>query len=511
MRSRRERTRPAASVSPRRLVASAAVGVALIVAALLFAFARDAVAPGGYEVRAIFRDAGQLRADSAVRTGGLDIGKVTSVTASPDGTALVTMRIADRDTVLRTTDTLLVRARLAFEGNFYVDVVPGDPHGRALAANDTIPASRTSRSVQLDEVLSTLDRPVRDEFRRTVAGLADGFGRGADGTSGAAGLRRAGVELDRSLGAVRRAARASRGRAPRDLAAALRQTGSFTGALGADRASLADVVSGYSAVLRTFAEQQQDVGASLVAADRLLSGAAVPLRRIDGVLPSLRRVSAALRPALAELPATLRPLNRAFAQAERVGRPDELRALVAQLRQPVGDLPQLAGQVRFALPYTASLGACLANVVVPALNMRVPDGDLSVDQPAWLELLHAFSTFASGSPGFDGNGTTLRAGLTVSDGALLGAVPGLGNLFGLVPKDLQTLRPQWLGNYQRPARRIDADCAAQRLPDLAMMVGTGRDAAAFRGFRRIDTKPAGARETRAALQELRGRLQGGSR
>ena len=91
MRSRRERARPAASVSPRRLVASAAVGVALIVAALLFAFARDAVAPGGYEVRAIFRDAGQLRADSAVRTGGLDIGKVTSVTASPDGTALVTI------------------------------------------------------------------------------------------------------------------------------------------------------------------------------------------------------------------------------------------------------------------------------------------------------------------------------------------------------------------------------------------------------------------------------------
>ena len=58
-----------------------------------------------------------------------------------------------------------LRPRLFLEGNLFVDLHPGSPGAPELDSGSVIPATQTSISVQLDQVLTTLQAPVRDDLQ----------------------------------------------------------------------------------------------------------------------------------------------------------------------------------------------------------------------------------------------------------------------------------------------------------------------------------------------------------
>ncbi|MGE4426029.1 MAG: MlaD family protein [Solirubrobacteraceae bacterium] len=495
----------------RRLIAAVLL-LLLVVGSAVFAFGRRSIAPGGYTVRAIFSDAQQLKGGSAVRTSGLDIGRVESTEASSDGTALVTMRLKADTRRPRRDDRFVIRPRLAFEGNFYVDIMAGSPAAPTLPDGAVVPRAQTSTSVQLDEVLSTLTAPIRDSSKSLVAGLATGLGagQGSAGTllSGATGLRRATRELDRALESVRGAARGFRGTGDGDLGRALADASAVTRDLARNPRELATIIDDYATVVGALVAQDRQLRRSIPAARSFLAGAPASLRRIDAVLPSLRRFAVDLRPVLRELPRQLPSLNAVFAQVASTALPGELDRFVATLRQPVLDLPQLERQLAFVLPYGGPLGRCLTKVVVPALEQRVPDAHLTVKQPVWLEALHMAANLAASSPGFDGNGTTVRAGISEGEGSLLGFVPGITEMVSVIGGSaIEGVSPQWLGTNVWPTVRIDRPCEDQAVPNLANMTA----GEAFAGFRKVSTKrlTEEQRENEAAkLATLRDALRG---
>ena len=83
-------------VGRRKLVAGAAgcVGVAALALVVLLALSAGGT-NGGYEVRAIFDDAGNVISGEDVKVEGVKIGKVGTVTPTPQAKAAVVLKIED--------------------------------------------------------------------------------------------------------------------------------------------------------------------------------------------------------------------------------------------------------------------------------------------------------------------------------------------------------------------------------------------------------------------------------
>jgi len=503
---RSRRGRGGASTPRGQLVAAAGLA-ALVVLAAVVAFGKQSLLSSGYELHAVFANANQLKGGSAVRVAGLDIGRVTSVEGTDDGKARVTMKIdADAPPLYRDAQ-LQIEPRLAFEGNFYVRVDPGSPANAPLRDGATIAERQTARPVQADQVLDTLSFDARESMKDIIAELGGGFGAGPGtgvAATGAAGLRTAVRELDLTLRSVERSARAMQGTEPGDLSRAISGTGDLADAL-ADRPDvLRSVIRRYARTVRAFADEHEDLAATIASGDRLLASAPRSLSRIERMLPDIEAFARALRPTVDALKPSLPVINGALAQIAAFGRPTELPSLVAKLEGPVRDLPPLEEQLGFALPLIAPVGRCLERNIVPALKLRVHDGDLTVEQPAWLEGAHMMANLTAASSGLDANGATIRAGVSVGDQTLSGLVPGLGEVVATATQGAG-VRPIWLGpNGKHPEWRPDVRCDTQ--PRLRRIDSrTGRLLSTLARSRTPDAKALQAQEqqdARAVLRDL---------
>ena len=81
--------------------------------------------------------------------------------------------------------TFKLRPRLFLEGNLFVDIKPGSPNAPEVDENHTFPVNQTSYSVQLDQVLTTLQADVRADLQTFL----DQFGNALIKYGGAEGFR----------------------------------------------------------------------------------------------------------------------------------------------------------------------------------------------------------------------------------------------------------------------------------------------------------------------------------
>ncbi|MGE4426161.1 MAG: MlaD family protein [Solirubrobacteraceae bacterium] len=446
---------------------SVLVAVVVAVGAVTAAFKRDVFTSSGPEIRAIFASGAQLRPGSAVRVAGLDVGRVSEVQASTDGRAMVTMQLRSGAPTLRVDARLTIRARLAFEGNFYVDVNPGTASAARLRDGDVIPERRTAIPVQIDQVQNTLTQDVRDGLVGTMRELGGGFGSAGGGAAGFDGLARATRELDRALRPLARTARAMRGLRPgQDLPRAIDATGRFAATFARDPAALTGAVVAYERVVRTFARGSGDLRRSIVAAERFVDGAPAALRRIDRTLPDVASFARAARPAVRALPATARSATAALRQIEAISRSGEGPTLVGALAEPLRILPEAQRGLTHLAGLVTPIGQCISETVVPALDQKLQDGPLTTGDPVWLEALHAASNLATGSQGFDANGTTFRVGLGQGEQLVTGLIPGGAELSSMVSGGMTGVSPVPLPPGRWPQKRPDLPCREQRVPNL---------------------------------------------
>jgi phospholipid/cholesterol/gamma-HCH transport system substrate-binding protein len=451
--------------------------IAVLLGATYAAFVKRVPFTEHYTVSAVFTSANQLKPGSAVRLAGIDIGRVSKLEAGPDGTAVVTMRIDDHDE-LRADATFSIEPRLLFEGNFYVAVRPGTPRSAALPSGTRIPVGRTDTPVQLDQVLSEFSLPTRRALKSAVGALAEGLGGPAP--RGSAGLRRAARELDRALVSVGRVAGAAQGRRPADLRRAVGSTGDVTAQLGRDPAALADLVTNSRRVFATIAESDRAVGATLRALDEVLRRAPRDLVLLDRALPAVPPFAEDLRPVLRAAPQSLNATTGLLRQVKGLMAPGQLPAAVDALEPVTARLPALQKQLTRAFSLLGPAARCIDQTILPALDTVIPDGVHTTGRPIWQEILHFGANLTGTSPGFDGNGGTLRLGLTQGANALQGDLPGIGEVVG--QGSIEGVRPVWLGSGNDPQFRPDQWCEDQALPDY--------------GARSRSTPPVGFRQQR---------------
>ena len=128
-----------------------------------------------YELKAVFADAQNMSTRAPVRVAGVEVGQVKKVEAFSDDSDLtvVTMEIKDEALPIHEDAELKIRPRIFLEGNFFVELDPGTSSTAELDGGETIPAAQTSGTVQLDEVLTSLQSDTREDLQKLLQGYGD--------------------------------------------------------------------------------------------------------------------------------------------------------------------------------------------------------------------------------------------------------------------------------------------------------------------------------------------------
>ncbi|HMY27206.1 MAG TPA: MlaD family protein, partial [Solirubrobacterales bacterium] len=128
----------------------------------------------GYQVQATFRNAVNIAIKSPVRIAGVNVGKVTDMEQKGDNT-VVTFSVNDDGRPIREDASAQIRPRLFLEGNWFIDLDPGTPDSSEMPDEGMIPVSHTGTSVQVGDLLRTLQTPERANIQRLLESLGTGL------------------------------------------------------------------------------------------------------------------------------------------------------------------------------------------------------------------------------------------------------------------------------------------------------------------------------------------------
>ena len=444
--------------------AAGIVAIGAIALACYFAFGGRLPWASQYEIYAQVRSASELHSRTPVRIAGVDVGRVTGFKRGPGGTAVIKMAIRTGGRPIHRDATLKVRPRIFLEGNFFVDLKPGSPSSPEMPSGGTIPLANTATAVQLDQILTELDAPTRANLLHFVRALATSVKGGGART------------FDKTLrywaptfrnGAL--TAESLRGLRDRDLSEFIRDAGRTAAAIAADRAALADLVTGLNRSARALATRRAKVDAAVVQLAGTIDEARPAFEAINAAIPSTRALVDELRPALRAAPPTLRSANLVLDQVSALIRPGELPRLLDQLDPAIVSLAQLEPQLGELLGLLTPVTECVRTNALPTLEKSVDDGALSTGQPVYRDFLDSIVGLASASQNFDGNGTAVRYHAGFGDEMVSLGSHNPEPLVGLTSQPILGSRPRYTG--VQPPFRPDVPCGQTEAPDLKAATG----------------------------------------
>ncbi len=452
--------------------------VLLIVFGFYMAFAKQLPFTGaGYELNATFQNAANIRTGSPVRIAGVNVGEVKSVNREGDNSR-VTFTVSSSGQPIHNDAFVKIRPRIFLEGNFFLDVDPGSPSKPDLPSSGTIPVSHTATAVQLDEVLTALQSPQRQDLRELLAGFGTALGArptaaqdltqdpDVQGLTGGEALNKT---FDYGPAAAKNTAivnQAFLGTQPHDLSGLLRGTSRFTGALASHERQLQDLLTNFNTTTGALADESSNLSSTVRLLAPTLTTARSSLVHLNDTLPFLRTFAIELRPGIAELPATIRAADPWLAQTKPLLSKGELGGIAHLLRKGTPGLAGATGAGLKALPSLTKTSNCAANVLIPTGNQVINDA-FSTGEPNYREAFYGFVDLAGENQNFDANGPYVRfqsGGGPVK--VRINNPPGnaLANfLTGFTIKPLQGTQPV-LG--PKPAINHKVACESQAVPDL---------------------------------------------
>ena len=429
----------------------------------------------GYQLKAVFADAQNIRVKSPVRISGVEVGQVSDVQHLTDANgkgedaAVVTMDIKDNGLPIRQDATMQLRPRLFLEGNLFVDLHPGSPSAPELDSGSLVPENQTSVSVQFDQVLTTLQAPVRQDlqiFLKEFGGALAKYG-GAKGfqesfrTSPAA--YRYSSEVNQAL----------LGTQPGDLAGFISNFDVVARELNSNSTALQGLISNLNTVSGDFAAHQASLREAIIELPRTLAVGRPALFKLNRDFPPLRAFAREALPGTKAANKALDYANPWIGQLRQLISKPELRGLVNDLRPTIPDLAALSSASLPFLEQSRALASCFNNVVIPWSNTEIPNNDS--DPPAakvYQETAYGFSGVAGESRSGDANGQEFRV-LGGGGQNTIGPVPtpDLANpLFGVTPFSFQGTEPAKQSSAKTPFRP-DVPCETQDPPDLRSEIG----------------------------------------
>jgi phospholipid/cholesterol/gamma-HCH transport system substrate-binding protein len=429
----------------------------------------------GYQLKAVFQDAQNIRAKSPVRISGVDVGEVSDIQHVTDSNgngedaAVVTMDLKDTALPVRQDATLQLRPRLFLEGNLFVDLHPGSPSAPELHSGSVVPEGQTSNSVQLDQVLTSLQAPVRQDlqiFLKEFGGALDKYG-GAKGFQESFRTSPAAYEYTSQVN------QALLGTQPGDLAGFVSNLDVVARELDQNSAHLQGLISNLNTVSGDFAANQASLRDAIVELPQLLAVGRPALFKLNRDFPALRAFSREALPGVKSANQALDYANPWVGQLRQLVSQPELRGLIDDLRPTVPDLAALSNDSLPFLEQSRALASCFNNVVIPWSNTPIPNHDS--DPPAakvYQETAYGFSGVAGESRSGDGNGQEFRV-LGGGGGNTIApfTTPDLADpLTGVTPFNFLGSEPAKQSSAKTPFRP-DVPCETQDAPDLNSEMG----------------------------------------
>ena len=420
----------------------------------------------GHRVDIRFASSNQLITGSPVRIAGVDVGKVSKISAGPDNTQIVRVDLGDRGLPLHADATARIRPRLFLEGGFMVEIEPGSPSAPEIPDEGDIPLAQTATPVQFHQILGTFTRPTRANLRGVIAELATSLDRGGAKALGAASRPTAPLLRDAAW-----IAEAARGVRAHDVSDTIRSTSKVTAALAERDRDLAELVTNLRVTTDAMAGESTNLSATVRELDGLLGRAPEALRSLDTALPPLRRFTSAIRPSLRVAPATLEDLSALLTQLDGLVQPRELPRTISLLEPTAGDLPELVRRLTALFPLVTPVTDCVLERALPVLVAKIDDGHLSSGRPVWQELTGVAAGLSSASQNFDANGFAVRYLAGVGEQSISTHQVGGGSLQGFATQPILGSSPRWLGPNVPLPFRPDAPCTEQAPVNLQARTG----------------------------------------
>jgi len=433
----------------------------------------------GYEVKATFGNGVNISKNSPVRIAGVEVGKVISAERDGDATE-VRFTVAEAGRPIHEDAFAQIRPRIFLEGNFFIELDPGSPSSPEMDSGDTIPVSHTSTAVQLDEILTALQSPVRADLGRLLQGFGTALNatptaaedatqlpevRGLSGGEALNGVLKYGGDAGRYGAQV---TDAFLGTETRDLSRLIAGTGRTFGAFARREGELQELIVNFEVFTGALADQSQNLEGTLRSFAPTLKTAKTSLVNLNRTLPPLRAYAIDLEPAVAELPDLIAAAKPWLAQARPLISGKEGGGIARLLEEAT---PGLAGAAQkgkaVALPQLNRLSLCGSRVLLPTGEQTITD-QFSTGGPNYREFFYTLTDFAGQSQNFDGNGNFLR--IQPGGGDILVGEPNpaggqttekTGYAFTSTPP--LGVQPQLQG---RPPKKPGARCDKQPVPDV---------------------------------------------
>jgi virulence factor Mce-like protein len=393
----------------------------LIAIGTFLGFTKDIPFTSGYRIKAVFESANSLRPNSPVRIAGVNVGKVKSVTGQEgSNAAIVEMEISEEGLPIHKDATAKIRPRIFLEGNFFVDLRPGTPSAPELEDGDTIRITQTSRPVQLDEVLTSLQEDTREDLKVVL----DEFGkalsdkptaaqdrdndRDTRGQTAAESLNDAATDAGPALRAGAQVNAAFLGVEPdRDTARLLRGFAATAEGLTRNEQSLKDLVTNFNRTMAAFAAEETNLRASIRELAPTLEAANPALDALNASFPSTRALARELIPGVRETPASIAAARPFIREARLLLGEDELRGAVRELAPATSDLARFTdAQINF-LPQLDLIQRCALDVLLPTGDVVIKD-EFTTGVENYKEFAYGLVGLASEGQNFDGNGQYVR-------------------------------------------------------------------------------------------------------
>jgi phospholipid/cholesterol/gamma-HCH transport system substrate-binding protein len=432
----------------------------------------------GYTLDATFSNGVNISTNSPVRIAGVDVGKVIAVGRDGDNTK-VTFTVEGKGRPIHDDAFAAIRPRIFLEGNFFIELDPGSPSAPELDSGGTIPVSRTSTGVQLDQILTALQSPVRADLSH----LLESFGtalthrptaaedatqlpevKGKTGAEGLNGALRYGGPAGRYSSQV---TNALLGTSPGDLSRLIAGSGKTFGALARHEADLQGLIVNFDTFTGALAAQSTNLSTTVQRLAPTLKIGRKSLVSLNRSLPPLRAWAIEFRPAVAELPGLIAAGRPWLAQARPLLSGKEGGGVARLLRIST---PGLAGSAQAGkasvVPQTNRLSLCTTRVFVPTGNETIEDRFRT--GPNYREFFYYLANFAGVSQNFDGNGPYLRV-QAGGGGTLVKLDNPSGNLstdkqdWAHVATAPEGVQPQLGG---RPPKKPEVRCSTQPVPDV---------------------------------------------
>jgi ABC-type transporter Mla subunit MlaD len=390
----------------------------------------------GYTLKATFSNSANIATNSPVRIAGVDVGKVISTSRDGDNTT-VTFTVDGSGQPVHDDAFATIRPRIFLEGNFFVELDPGSPSAPEMGSGDTIPVSRTSIAVQLDEILTSLQSPVRADLSHLLESYGIALNhqptaaedrtqlpevKGKSGAEALNGAFRYGGDAGRYSSQV---TNAFLGTEQRDLSRLVAGAGRAFGAFASRQRDLQGLIVNFDTFTGALANQSTNLSTTIHLLAPTLRVTHASLVSLNRTLPPLRTYAIELRPAVAELPGLISASKPFLAQVRPLLSGKEAGGDVKLLAEST---PALAGAAQASkqttVPALNQLSVCTTKVMVPTGNEVIEDR-FSTGGPNYREFLYNLVNFAGMAQNFDGNGPYARA--QVGGGSVLVGEP---NPFG---------------------------------------------------------------------------------